>query len=291
MDVGSRIRAWIARALDQRRSVRRSVPLQAYYWYGGLTRPHEIREISATGAYVITDAKWYAGTIINMTLQPRRDYSSNGHGPDDTRVIAGRVIRLEPEGMAVEFLHEDEAHRRDFEAFLAGVHSAADNEGSSASSESGQSLLEFALILPLLLLLIINVINFGSLYYAYITVGDAARAGAEYYITGVATLGNPNTPTAAQVRTIVQNAAASLPNAGSLSTAICTNNGGTVTCDPAGATSPPADPEGGAYLLGSVDVSYTYQPVVSLWNFPGLGIYMTTPSTTVRKRAFMRMMQ
>src|SRR5689334_16870203 len=48
----------------------------------------------------------------------------------------------------------------------------------------GQALIELALILPLLLLLIVNVVNFGGLLYAWITVSNAARAGAQYSITG-----------------------------------------------------------------------------------------------------------
>ena len=48
------------------------------------------------------------------------------------------------------------------------------------TNERGHSLIEFALILPLLFLLIVNVVNFGSFLYAAITVANAARAGAEY---------------------------------------------------------------------------------------------------------------
>jgi hypothetical protein len=40
-----------------------------------------------------------------------------------------------------------------------------------------------------------------------------------------------------------------------------------------------------------VDVTYTYQPLISLWSFPGLGIQATIPSTTIHRQAVMRMLQ
>jgi len=46
--------------------------------------------------------------------------------------------------------------------------------------DRGQSVVEFALILPVLLLILLGTIDFGRLYYSYVTVANAARVGAEY---------------------------------------------------------------------------------------------------------------
>jgi Flp pilus assembly protein TadG len=46
--------------------------------------------------------------------------------------------------------------------------------------EKGQSLLEFALILPVLLIVLAGVLDLGRLYYSYIAVTDAAAEGATY---------------------------------------------------------------------------------------------------------------
>ena len=46
--------------------------------------------------------------------------------------------------------------------------------------EKGQSLLEFALILPVLIILLAGVLDLGRLYYAYVSVTDAAAEGATY---------------------------------------------------------------------------------------------------------------
>jgi len=52
------------------------------------------------------------------------------------------------------------------------------------SREKGQTLVEFALILPILLLVFFVIIESGRLFHAYITVQHAARVGARYAITG-----------------------------------------------------------------------------------------------------------
>jgi Flp pilus assembly protein TadG len=57
--------------------------------------------------------------------------------------------------------------------------------------QSGQSLVEFAIVLPLLLLLLIGVIELGRYAYLAILVGNAARAGAAYGAQSPFTAGNP----------------------------------------------------------------------------------------------------
>jgi TadE-like protein len=46
------------------------------------------------------------------------------------------------------------------------------------NSESGQDVVEFALILPVLVLLLLGIIEFGWLIFTYNTVAHAAREGA-----------------------------------------------------------------------------------------------------------------
>jgi len=48
----------------------------------------------------------------------------------------------------------------------------------------GQSLVEFALVLPVLLLLALGTIDYGRVYFDYISVTNAARNGAVYASTG-----------------------------------------------------------------------------------------------------------
>ena len=49
-------------------------------------------------------------------------------------------------------------------------------------SEKGQALVEFALVLPILLIVLCGIIDFGWLYYNQITLNNAAREGARYAV-------------------------------------------------------------------------------------------------------------
>ena len=67
----------------------------------------------------------------------------------------------------------------------------------------GQSLLEMALMLPILLVLIISALEFGRLFYTKIVITNAAREGAYYLSThksdyNIVTGTAPNTVIAAQ---------------------------------------------------------------------------------------------
>ena len=46
--------------------------------------------------------------------------------------------------------------------------------------QRGQSLVEFALLLPVLLLIVLGAIDFGRLYYSYVSITNGARNGAHY---------------------------------------------------------------------------------------------------------------
>lgn len=47
-------------------------------------------------------------------------------------------------------------------------------------SQRGQSLVEFTLLLPVLMVLLLGLLDVGRLYYAYVAVTDAASEGANY---------------------------------------------------------------------------------------------------------------
>lgn len=49
------------------------------------------------------------------------------------------------------------------------------------NGEKGQSLVEFALVLPVLMLILLGIIEFGWLFNAKITLTSAAREGARVY--------------------------------------------------------------------------------------------------------------
>jgi hypothetical protein len=57
-------------------------------------------------------------------------------------------------------------------------------DGRSTMKRRGQTLAEFALTLPILLLLIFGIIEFGRIFQAWVTLQNSARAAARYATTG-----------------------------------------------------------------------------------------------------------
>jgi hypothetical protein len=65
-------RGWLERwwSPDPRKAPREAAPgLAAYYWTGGPPAAHEVKDISSSGLYVVTEERWYPGTLVLMTLQ------------------------------------------------------------------------------------------------------------------------------------------------------------------------------------------------------------------------------
>jgi Flp pilus assembly protein TadG len=52
-------------------------------------------------------------------------------------------------------------------------------------SQSGQELVEFAIVLPILLLVAFGVLDLGRIFHSAITITNAAREGARYGMTNV----------------------------------------------------------------------------------------------------------
>jgi Flp pilus assembly protein TadG len=161
--------------------------------------------------------------------------------------------------------------------------------------ERGQALVEFALMVPLLLLLTLYAVNFGGLFYSWITVANAVRSAGQYAAMGLSSIGPAGPPplaTMSQITTLIQNETASLPGSTPTIT-VCLNDNGTVTnlsgaACPAGVTAPPVDPEAPGYVSVAVDVTYTYTPFINITSF--FRLPLASPPTTVHQRAVMRLL-
>jgi Flp pilus assembly protein TadG len=269
-----RLLHWLAEdgnSEEPRRAPRVVVPeIVVYLWDGSAPSGRGLRDVSLTGAYLLTDERWYPGTIVRLLIQ----------SPPLSASIPARVVRHGPDGMGLEFLFRKPADKDRLAHMIAG-----------RKPLQGQALVEFVLVFPLMFLLMVNAVNFGAFFFAWITVANAARGGAQYWALGSAGVGTPASPTAAQVTSLVTTDISSLLNRASLVVRVCTNNNGTVACSGSGAYTPPADPEASNYILASVDVTYTYQPPIPLFSFPSVGVYATLPPTTVHRRAMMRRLQ
>jgi hypothetical protein len=96
--------SWIQNWLssDRRRAPRHPLPgLVAYYWTGSTPRAYQIADISSSGFYVLTEERWFPGTMVLMTLQ-RTD--SAGKNLDDSIAVQSRVVRWGSDGLGLAFV-------------------------------------------------------------------------------------------------------------------------------------------------------------------------------------------
>jgi uncharacterized membrane protein (UPF0127 family) len=99
--------SWFIRFLrwlstDRRGSKRHPLPgLVAYYWTGGAPQAFHIADISTNGLYLLTDERWFPGTMILMTLQRT---NTDGDDPDDFISVLTKVIRWGTEGVGLSFV-------------------------------------------------------------------------------------------------------------------------------------------------------------------------------------------
>jgi Flp pilus assembly protein TadG len=257
---------------------------------------HDVRDISSTGLYLLTEQRWYPGTLVKISLQRNGVTDTD---PDRSITVSGKVVRSGADGVGLSLVlpekHSAHGHLAggngaDRPTFLRFLKRFLAKHGEN----QGQALIEYALILPLVFLLIVNMVNFGGFFCAFIGVANAARAGADYAILGGASAGNPPPlqGTSTTINNLIQADISALPNRASLVVNICQNNNTATPITVLGTCSSgsiPSDPEAAFYTLTTVDVTYTYQPFIPL--FSAFGVNATIPPTTIRRRAVMRSIQ
>jgi hypothetical protein len=159
---------------------------------------------------------------------------------------------------------------------MAGLVSAHGIDARARRRGVGQALAEFALVIPIFLVLMVGVFEFGRAIYYIQVVNNAAREGARYAIvhgsrsdelktTGPMLGGTSHDPTGRDVVDIVDSYATGIdPTA--LDVMVCWNG------QPPTPASAPCDNASGDYGPGNNDpgstfhiqVSYTFQPVLSV---------------------------
>src|SRR6266567_6286974 len=71
------------------------------------------------------------------------------------------------------------------------------------SDSAGNSLIETAIMLPILLAIVFNAINFGYFWFVGLTLAAAPRLGVEYVSQGGAALTASSMPSTSAVQTLV----------------------------------------------------------------------------------------
>jgi hypothetical protein len=122
-------KSWLERfwSPDPRRAPRDPSPrLAAYYWTGAAPQAHSIRDISSTGLYIVTEERWYPGTLVLMTLQRTDD----GEEVTERSVaVLSRAVRWGEDGVGLQFIlpkgqdmqRNDGADKKTLDKFLHGL--------------------------------------------------------------------------------------------------------------------------------------------------------------------------
>ena len=171
---------------------------------------------------------------------------------------------------------------------------------------SGQSLIESALILPLMLTLVFNAVNIGYFFFVAVNLAAAPRQGAEYSILGTASQVQTTLPGASSIGTLIaENFTGAIGSATSTNTSIrvCTaalglNSTANSTYVPKcqvtygtgtfpALTSADADPESPYLVLNRMDIQFTVTPLI-----PGTVFNIVfPPSLTFNRSVKMRVME
>jgi hypothetical protein len=97
-------RSWLERwwSPDPRKAPReRPYGLAAYYWTGATPEPHDVKDISSTGLYLVTEERWYPGTLILMTLS-RTDCGEEC--AERSIAVHSRAVRWGSDGVGLQFI-------------------------------------------------------------------------------------------------------------------------------------------------------------------------------------------
>ena len=162
-----------------------------------------------------------------------------------------------------------------------------------AQDSSGQSLVETALVLPLLLTIVLNAVNFAFFFLMALNITSSSSTSGIYSIMGGATpaaMGLPQAGPQTTTSTVSYLAfqdltgAVSTPSTSNTGVNVCSSTVGVsgsgsstvTTCSSLGvgsgfpASAPDADPEAPSFLLGRVDVAYKFSPPIPLTPFNAL---------------------
>ena len=157
-----------------------------------------------------------------------------------------------------------------------------------SKGQDGQSLLETAMAMPLLLGLAFNLINFGYMWFMVLTLAAAPRMGAQYATQGGAAGTATAVPSTTAVTNLVWDNVTNAVHGATTSTVavqVCTSAKGVsgtgsstiAQCDQFGPaftfSAPAADPEAPVFVLDRVDVEYTVTPII-----PGTAFNVILPA-------------
>jgi Flp pilus assembly protein TadG len=165
-------------------------------------------------------------------------------------------------------------------------------------NRSGQSLLETALLLPIMLTIVFNAVNIGYFFFVALNLATAPRQGVQYSIQGPQSYQQTPLPSASSVSSLVyEDITGAIPSAASTPMRVCTvwslqQNPPQSFCQSFGTgtgvfAAPDTDPEAPYLVLNRVDIQYTVTALISgaIFNI------VLPPSLTFHRMVEMRAME
>ncbi|HUN85324.1 MAG TPA: PilZ domain-containing protein [Terracidiphilus sp.] len=112
-------KGWLEKFLAPSRAKRRPAPeFVAYRWAGPNFRMDPVRNISATGVYVVTEEKLPPGTFVSIMLQREGPLEKD---PERRITTQARLARRGDDGMGLAFVTQHERLGRQWESLFEGL--------------------------------------------------------------------------------------------------------------------------------------------------------------------------
>jgi Flp pilus assembly protein TadG len=237
---------------DRRRAGRYESPgLFAHYYNGEEPVQQAILDVSSGGAFIKSSKRLYPKTVIRLLLHAGEDPAADDEDASGL-ILHASVTRVTAAGVGVKFLFLNEQQRQDFKNILRGYVTAAGTPAVGVGrGERGQSILEFALCLPLLLLIVTGIMTFGIALNNYLQLTGSVNIGARLLAVS---RGQTTDPCALTVTAISQ---ASLLTSASLSYSFVLN-GTTYTGSTCSSSSTTTGAAGNLIQGASAKVKATY---------------------------------
>ena len=116
---------WLEKLLvpDSERADRRpGGSFAAYYWSDGALRQDGVKDISATGVYILTNERWPLGSTVALTLQNAGPLETN---PERRITTRAKVVRSADDGIGLAFVPANDPESRQWESLVENVVSHA----------------------------------------------------------------------------------------------------------------------------------------------------------------------
>lgn len=87
----------------------------AHYWSGAAARQDDIKDISSTGLYLLTEERWLPGTVVSLTLQMRSPLEEIS----ERRItVHAKTVRWGEDGVGFSFVLPDDSEARPWKFLL-----------------------------------------------------------------------------------------------------------------------------------------------------------------------------